>query len=200
MGATLSTFKLPEPDKSTSLFQLLGNRKSVRRYKKEPVYINELSKLLWATYGLVNKKRHVVPSAGATFPVEVFIFVKNVEGLRPGVYKYIEQDHSLILIKEGDYSRELARACLDQSWVREAPLNIVITAIYEKTTGWYGERGFRYIYMEAGHIGQNIYLAATEMNLGTVAIGAFNDEDIARLLGLGEEYIVLYVFPVGRPA
>ncbi|MEM4914156.1 MAG: SagB/ThcOx family dehydrogenase, partial [Desulfurococcaceae archaeon] len=93
----------------------------------------------------------------------------------------------------------LSRACLDQRWVREAPVNIVLVAYYERTTRWYGERGFRYIYMEAGHVGQNIYLAATEMGLGTVAIGAFEDDELLKLMGLGENYIALYVFPVGKP-
>lgn len=196
----METIKLPEPPRDTPLFKLLQSRRSIRRFKKEPLGIGELSRLLWATYGLVDKRRHVVPSAGATYPVEIFVFVKNIEGLKPGIYRYRNQEHSLELIKEGDYSRELSTACLDQAWVRDAPLNIVITALHEKTTGWYGRRGFRYIDMEAGHIGQNIYLAATEMNLGTVAVGAFDDEEISRLIGLGEEYLVLYVFPVGRPA
>ncbi len=199
MVNSLEAIKLPEPDKSTPLFQLFIKRKSVRKFKKEPLKIEELSRILWATYGLVERKRRVVPSAGATYPVEVFVFIKNVEGVKPGVYKYNDQDNSLVPIKEGDHSRELAHACLDQSWVREAPVNIVITAAYEKTTNWYGERGFRYIYMEAGHIGQNIYLASTEMGLGTVAIGAFSDKEVAELLGLGKNYMVLYIFPVGRP-
>jgi len=188
------------PDKSTPLCQLLLKRKSIRKFKKEPLKLVEASRILWATYGLVNRKRRVVPSAGATYPVEVYVVVKNVEGLKPGIYRYSEEEHSLMLIREGDYSRALARACLDQQWVEEAPMNVVVVAQHRKTTDWYGERGFRYIYMEAGHIGQNIYLVATEMGLGTVAIGAFIDEEVARLIGLGDEYIILYVFPLGVPA
>lgn len=193
-------YKLPVPDKSTPLFQLLLKRKSVRRFKKEPLKLEEVSKILWATYGLVDKKRRVVPSAGATYPVEVFMLARDIEGLRPGIYRYIEQEQSLVMVKEGDYSRDLARACLDQSWVEQAPVNVIVVAQYRKTTNWYGERGLRYIYMEAGHIGQNIYLAATEAGLGTVAIGAFYDEEVAELLGLGKEYLVLYIFPLGKPA
>lgn len=191
--------KLPPPDKSTPLSQLLLRRKSIRKYKREPINLSELSQLLWSTYGMIDRRRRVVPSAGATYPIEVYVFVKNVSGLKPGIYKYDEHVHSLILIKDGDYSDDLASSCLDQGWVRDAPVNIVIVAKYEKTTSWYGERGFRYIYFEAGHIGQNVYLAATEMGLGTVAVGAFNDDEIARLIGLGRDYIILYVFPVGRP-
>ncbi len=189
---------LPAPDKSTPLAQIILKRRSIRKYVAKSLRIEELSQILWATYGLVDKRRRVVPSAGATYPVEVYVFVKNVEGLRPGIYKYDEYKHSLVLVKEGDYSRELASACLDQEWVYSAPVNVVLVALYERTTKWYGDRGFRYIYMEAGHIGQNIYLVCAEMNLGTVAIGAFYDEDIKRIIGLGDEYIVLYVFPVGK--
>ncbi|MEM4718185.1 MAG: SagB/ThcOx family dehydrogenase [Desulfurococcaceae archaeon] len=192
--------KLPEPSKDTPLSQLLLRRKSIRRYKSDALTHSELSCMLWATYGLVNRRRHVVPSAGATYPVEIYVFIKNVIGLKQGIYRYDEVKHSLILVKEGDFSRDLAKACLDQSWVRDAPINIVIVARYEKTTSWYGDRGLRYIHFEAGHIGQNIYLAATELGLGTVAVGAFIDESIAELIGLGKEYIVLYVFPVGKPA
>lgn len=191
--------KLPELHELTPLFQLLAKRKSIRRYSKDPLKLDELSRVLWATYGLIDRRRRVVPSAGATYPLEVFVVVKNVEGLKPGIYKYNEVDHSLYLVREGDFSRDLARACLDQSWVREAPVNIVITAIPEKTTSWYGERGLRYIHLEAGHVGQNIYLAATELGLGTVAVGAFYDDEVLKLLGLRENHLVLYVFPVGKP-
>jgi len=190
--------RLPDPDKSTPLAQIILKRRSTRKYVAKPLRIEELSQILWATYGLLDKRRRVVPSAGATYPVEVYVFVKSIEGLKPGIYKYDEYRHALVLIKEGDYSRELASACLDQEWVYSAPVNVVLVAFYERTTRWYGDRGFRYIYMEAGHIGQNIYLMCTEMNLGTVAIGAFYDEEIKRIIGLGDEYIVLYVFPVGR--
>jgi SagB-type dehydrogenase family enzyme len=194
----MESIKLPDPDKSTPLSQLLLKRRSMRRYSRGEIDLKELSQILWSTYGLINEERRVVPSAGATYPVEVFIFASRVFGVEPGIYKYSEYEHSLIPLKKGDYSRELAKACLGQSWVKNAPLNIVLVARYRKTTDWYGERGFRYIYMEAGHIGQNIYLSATELGLGTVAVGAFKDEEVARLIGLGEEYIVLYVFPIGR--
>ncbi|MEM4487868.1 MAG: SagB/ThcOx family dehydrogenase [Desulfurococcaceae archaeon] len=191
--------KLPEPNKTTCLCQLLIKRRSIRKFRKEPLKLDELSQLLWTSYGLIDRRRRVVPSAGATYPIELYLVVRDVEGVRPGVYRYIDQTHSLMLIKEGDYSWELTRACLDQLWVKEAPVNIILVALYEKTTSWYGERGFRYIHNEAGHIGQNIYLASSEMSLGTVAIGAFHDNEVLNLIGLGNDYIALYVFPVGRP-
>ncbi len=190
--------KLPEPNKSTPLSQLLLKRRSIRKYGRGSLKLEEISQILWATYGLVDKNRRVVPSAGATYPIEVYVFVKNVENLKPGIYKYDENRNTIVLVREGDFSKELASACLNQDWVYKAPVNIVLVAIYERTTSWYGERGFRYIYMEAGHAGQNIYLVSTELNLGTVAVGAFHDEDVKRIIGLGDEYIVLYVFPIGR--
>jgi len=190
--------KLPEPNKSTPLSQLLLKRRSIRKYGRGSLKLEEISQILWATYGLVDKNRRVVPSAGATYPIEVYVFVKNVENLKPGIYKYDENRNTIVLVREGDFSKELASACLNQDWVYKAPVNIVLVAIYERTTSWYGERGFRYIYMEAGHAGQNIYLVSTELNLGTVAVGAFHDDDVKRIIGLGDEYIVLYVFPIGR--
>lgn len=191
---------LPKPNTSSPLAELILRRKSIRKYSETPITLEQLSTLLWATYGVVNSKRRSVPSAGATYPLEVYVFVKRVEGIEPGVYKYEEEENKLVQVKRGDYSKELAKACLNQRWVREAPVNLVLVALYERTTGWYGERGFRYIFMEAGHAGQNVYLVATEMGLGTVAVGAFNDNEIRELIGLGNEYMVLYVFPVGKPA
>ncbi len=139
------------------------------------------------------------PSAGATYPLEVYAVVKNggVEGLDAGVYHYQPEDHSLGLLRNGDLSEELASACLGQGWVREAPLNIVITAVYARTTRRYGTRGERYVHMEVGHVGQNIYLQATAMGLGTVAVGAFYDDEVRKVLGVSEEERPLYVMPVG---
>lgn len=191
--------QLPDPNRDTPLMQLILRRRSIRRYVDEPLTVEQLSKLLWATYGVVDNKRRAVPSAGATYPIEVYVFVKSVVGLEPGIYRYEAQGHKLVLVKPGDYSKELAKACLNQKWVREAPINIVLVARYERTTEWYGERGFRYVFMEAGHSGQNIYLAATEMGLGTVAVGAFHDDNVKDLIGLGDDYMALYVFPVGKP-
>ncbi|ABN69150.1 nitroreductase [Staphylothermus marinus F1] len=194
--------KLPEPSFETCLLKIISERKSHRKYRKEPLALNELSTVLWSSYGCIDEdcRRRTVPSAGATYPMEIFVFVREngVIGLEPGIYYYDPLTHSIILIRSGDQNRKLYYACLNQKWVLEAPINIVITAVYERTTSWYGRRGFRYIYMEAGHIGQNIYLAATNLGLGTVAVGAFNDEQIKTIIGLNNKYLVLYVFPIGK--
>lgn len=193
---------LPAPNTETCLGRLLKGRKSVRSYREEPLTLQEVSNLLWYAYGCVEQgcERRTSPSAGATFPFEIYVSVKTrgVEGLEPGVYRYSAEKNMMVEVVKGDLSRELAKACLGQRWVLNAPVNIILVAVGERTTGYYGERGWRYIFNEAGHIGQNIYLASVEMGLGTVAVGAFNDDQVSKVLGLPEGYQPVYIFPVGR--
>ncbi|RLG82604.1 MAG: nitroreductase, partial [Thermoprotei archaeon] len=120
--------------------------------------------------------------------------------LEAGVYRYDVRRHALVLVKRGDVRDALARAALDQEWVRNAPVDIVICAVYERTTRIYGERGYRYVYIEVGHAGQNIYLMATALRLGTVAVGAFYDERVAEIIGARRGEHPLYIMPVGVPA
>ncbi|MEM4783872.1 MAG: SagB/ThcOx family dehydrogenase [Sulfolobales archaeon] len=204
---------LPLPTKVTKLVveEAMLLRKSIREWRKEPITITQLSMLLWATQGLVEDAgfgwyRRTAPSAGATYPLEVYVVVgeKGVsigsgEFLKAGVYKYDYLRHSIKLVKEGDFRVDLWRASLRQDWVRDAPVTIVLCAIYERTTGRYGERGVRYVHMELGHVGQNIYLMATALELGTVAIGAFYDEEVARVVSVAKNERPLYLFPVGVP-
>ncbi len=124
---------------------------------------------------------------------------QGVPELSPGIYQYIPKTHSLVLIKEGDFKEKIASACLHQIFIQKAPVIIVIAAEYEITTGRYGERGFRYVHMEAGHVGENIYLQAGALDLGTVVVGAFLDVDLAQVMSLPEEQDPLYVMPVGYP-
>lgn len=137
------------------------------------------------------------PSAGATYPFKVYVVVGNVGGLEPGIYHYDPSTHSLSIIKAGDFRAELQSAALDQEWVGDAPVDIILVAFYERTANVYGERGIRYVHMEAGHIGQNLYLQATALGLGTVAVGAFHDDRVAAILET--EGAPLYIFPVGVP-
>ncbi len=195
---------LPEPSLigEMSVEEAIYRRRSVRVYLREPLTLKELGQLLWAAQGITlpEKGFRAAPSAGATYPLVLYVSVRGggVRGLAPGIYLYEPMGHRLYLVKTGDFSEELARAALDQSWVRDAPVCIVITANFERTTSVYGERGVRYVYMEAGHVGQNIYLQATALGLGTVAVGAFYDEEVRRILGCPED--PLYIFPVGRRA
>lgn len=204
---------LPLPTKITKLTveEALLLRKSMREWLPEPLDLTQLSMLLWATQGIVEDAgfgwyRRTSPSAGATYPVEVYVVIGNRsvrlgsgEFVEAGIYKYDYMRHSLKLVKKGDYRTDLWRASLRQDWVREAPVTIVLCAVYERTTSRYGERGIRYVHMELGHIGQNIYLMATALGLGTVAIGAFYDEDVSKVISSARNERPLYLFPVGVP-
>lgn len=189
---------LPEPrlEGDMSVEEAIAKRKSIRTYKNQPTSIEELAQLLWACQGITHDNKRAAPSAGATYPFEIFVVVGNVEGLKPGIYHYDPFEHSLTMIKEGDFRKDLQKAALNQRWVGDAAVDIVLVAFYERTTRYYGERGIMYVHMEAGHIGQNIYLQATALNLGTVAVGAFYEDDVARIIGTSG--VPLYIFPVGR--
>ncbi len=197
--------KLPSPnlEGTMSVEEAIWRRRSVRSYTDEPLSLEDVSQLMWAAQGITDPVRgfRAAPSAGATYPLEVYLVVgKNgVTGLDEGLYRYDPHEHQLERILEGDLRSALARAALDQSWVREAPVNIVVAAVYERTTSRYGERGVRYVHMEAGHVGQNLYLQATARRLGMVVVGAFNDDDVRSLLRLPYEQKPLYIIPVGHP-
>lgn len=200
-GSMPPTISLPAPRQvgPVSVEEALAGRRSVRHYQREPLAMSELAQLLWAAQGITaGWGGRTAPSAGATYPLEVFAVVGAVDGLSPGLYQYQPEGHSLLRRKTGDLRAELARAALGQAWVREAPVVLVLAARYERTTQRYGERGIRYVHIEVGHAGQNLYLQAETLGLGTVAVGAFSDEEVKRLLGIEED--PLYLMPVGRPA
>lgn len=157
--------------------------------------LEEISQLLWAASGK-NLYRRTAPSAGATYPLEIYLAVGEVEGLEPGLYQYSYSRHSLGQIREQDIRKKLCRAALSQSMIEEAPIDIIIAADFDRTTGHYGQRGLRYVYMEVGHVGQNISLQANALSLGTVMIGAFDDKQVKEILGIKEE--PLYIVPVGK--
>ncbi len=169
----------------------------------KPVSQSQLSQILWAAQGITNslRKRRAVPSAGATYPLEIFVVCgrNSVEGIDAGIYHYDLARHSLTQHHKGDARIELATAALDQEFIYEAPVDIVICAEYERTLSRYGHRGERYVHIEVGHAGQNIYLQATALGLATVAIGAFNDEQVSEVLRLDKQYKPLYIMPVGKP-
>jgi len=196
---------LPEPVKTgvVSVEEALLRRRSVREYTGEPLTLQDLGQLLWAAQGITEPRWgfRAAPSAGGTYPLEVYIVVASggVEDMQPGVYRYIPQRHSVVLMAEGDFRGDLAVAALDQKWVAKAPVCFIVAAVYERTTGKYGERGVRYVHMEAGHVGQNIYLQAVALSLGTVVIGAFHDDQVQRVVGMAESERPLYLLPIGHP-
>lgn len=192
---------LPEPrfESQVSLEETLLGRRSVREYADLPLSLEEVSQLLWAVQGITSDwGGRTAPSAGALYPLEVYLVVGDVDNLEVGVYKYQPQEHALVRVGDGDVRTELASAALGQSFVAEGAIDIVISAVYERTTRKYGDRGVRYVHMEAGHAAQNICLESVALDLGTVTIGAFSDERVMDILGMPESEIPLYIMPVGR--
>jgi SagB-type dehydrogenase family enzyme len=189
----------PRTKGPVSLEEAILKRRSQRSYKKAPLSFFEISQILWSAQGITSSGGlRTVPSAGALYPLEIFLVVGEVENLKAGVYHYDPESHSLLKIKEGDFRSELSLAALGQSWVKEAPAVLVIGGVFERTTKKYGERGVRYVYMEAGHASQNVYLQATALGLGTVAVGAFDDERVEEILGLPKEVSPFYLMPIGK--
>jgi SagB-type dehydrogenase family enzyme len=198
----LDIIALPAPrvEGPVSLEETIAKRRSLRDYTDEPLSLEELSQLLWATQGITSSHGgRAAPSAGGTYPLEIYVASAAVTGVPPGVYRYRPAGHDLTLVVGGDVHASLEAASLNQQWVGDAPVDIVVAAVYERTTGTYGERGVRYVHMEAGHAAQNLYLQATGLGLGAVVVGAFYDEDVQALLHMPPEETPLYIIPVGRP-
>lgn len=199
--STGDMIKLPEPryDSDTSIEEAVLLRRSVRQYKDEPLTLAELSQLLWAAQGITNPGGfRTAPSAGALYPLELYIAAGNVEGLSPGIYRYESDGHGLENIADGDVRDDLCSAALDQSAVKDAAAVIVFSAVFERTTGKYGERGIRYVHIEVGHAAQNVYLQAASLGLGTVVIGAFDDDEVKKAMNMDESEEPLYIMPVGK--
>jgi SagB-type dehydrogenase family enzyme len=195
------TIKLPAPlhDSETSLEAALIERRSVRDYTDEPLSLAEISQLLWAAQGITHPNGYrTAPSAGALYPLEVYLVSGNVIDLPPGVYRYTPQKYELVKIREGDIRSELSRAALNQKSVEQAAAIIVITAVYERTTVKYGDRGIQYVHMEVGSVAQNVYLQAVSLDLGTVFIGAFHDEDVRAIVGFPANEHPLGIIPIGN--
>lgn len=196
------TIKLPTPqhDSKVSVESALLKRRSIRNFKDEPLTLSQVSQLLWAAQGETNPRGfRTAPSAGATYPLETYIVVGNVQGLSVGIYKYRPHGHELIRTVPGDKRKNLSRAALGQSWVSAAPAVMVFSAVYGRTTGRYGDRGIMYIHMEAGHAAQNVSLQAISLGLGTVMVGAFHDRNVKSVLSLGADERPLYLVPIGKP-
>ncbi len=193
--------KLPELkyESNTSVEQVLLKRRSIRTYSDEPLTLVELSQILWAAQGITDAQRgyRTAPSAGALYPLEVYAVVENVEGIAQGVYQYRPHQHELAPVRAGSVNEALTDAALGQSSVKDGAVVIVISAVHERTTVKYGERGIRYVHFEAGHAAQNIYLQAVSLNLGMVVIGAFHEEEVRKILNMPEAEHPLYIIPMG---
>lgn len=192
---------LPEPRRTsaTSVEEALSRRRSVRAYGDEPLTLAEVSQLLWAAQGVTSERGlRTAPSAGALYPLELYLVAGNVTGLSDGVYRYRPSGHGLARVLEGDRREELYLAARSQASVRAAAAIIVFAAIYERTTGKYGERGIRYVHIEVGHAAQNVFLQAAALDLSAVVVGAFQDDAVKRVVTMSEAEQPLYLMPVGR--
>jgi SagB-type dehydrogenase family enzyme len=192
---------LPEPitKSDISLEETLQERRSIRSYREEPLSLAEISQLLWAAQGVTNEKGfRTAPTAGALFPVEIYVAIGEVENLEAGIYKYQIGEHKLQKISDGDARKKLANAAWGQNSVRDGAAVFVLSAVYERVTQKYGERGRRYVHMELGHVSQNLYLQATALDLRTVAIGAFDDDQVKKVMQLESQEEPLYIMPFGN--
>lgn len=201
--------KLPDPKsfevEGINIRELFERRRSVRRYSKIPLSLEELSYLLWCTQGVKKVIRNsvtfrTVPSAGARHAFETYILANNVEGLQRGLYRFIATQHKLLEVNlEQDITDRIVAGCLGQAFVAESAATFIWLADTYRMTWRYGERGYRYLHLDAGHVCQNLYLAAESINCGACAIAAFSDDDMNEILEAdGEKRFVIYIGAVGK--
>ena len=202
----IGTIALPAAAQSqpANVWEVIGKRRSTRDFSPASLPLSLLSSLLWSTQGITAMAGEwyfrTAPSAGALYPIETYILARAVEGLDPGIYHFRPHAFDLEFIKSGDFAPLLADAALGQDMIREAQATFMWTAIVARSTWKYRQRAYRYIYMDAGHIGQNLYLAGTAAGLGVCAVGAFFDDQVNDLIGIdGVKEIALYLAAVGWP-
>ena len=195
--------KLPSANKKSnvSFEETIYKWSATRRFQNKPLTLNQISQLLWSAFGTtvdgVTSATRVFPSAGAIYPLELYIVVGNVENLPAGLYKYNYKNHSLIQLKKSDLRDSLTSAILNQFFIKQAPVSFVWTAKYNKVA-IYGERGkTRYIHIDLGHSAQNLTIQSTALGLGTVQVGAFDYEKVKKILSLPNEETPVYIMPVG---
>ncbi len=188
--------QLPTPshEGGSSLEAVLQQRRSVRNFSSQDLTLEQLSQLLWACQGITDSSGlRTTPSAGATYPLEVFTVLPN------GVFHYQPETHSVQRTNPADIRPELCQAALDQDFIRKAAGVIILAAVHQRTMVRYGNRTTRYVLMEVGHAAQNLILQCTSLGLGAVPVGAFEDEAVSRLLNLPPEATLWYLIAVGYP-
>jgi SagB-type dehydrogenase family enzyme len=191
----------PQYKGNISLEETMLRLKSVRQYSDKQLDINTISRLLWAAQGIKPPySKRTAPSAGSTYPLEVYTVIGNIKGIPRGIYKYDIQKHHLTKMQNGDFRQALAEAALSQQFIAQASFSLIFSAVFERTTARYGRRGVKYVHMEAGHAAQNVCLQAVALGLGTVVIGAFDDVEVSNVLALPQQEQPLYIIPVGKAA
>lgn len=196
---------LPPPDRATGIAveDALARRRSTRAYAAEPLTLPELSRLLLLSAGITGERYgnrlRAAPSSGALYPIEVYPVIHHVAGLEPGVYHYGVAGHDLALLRGGDFRAEVVRQGIAQEFLGQAGVVFFMTVMFQRMRWKYHDRTYRYGLIEAGHIGQNLYLAATSMGLGACSVGAFMDDAINAMLGVdGHEEAAIYMLAVGK--
>ena len=185
-----------------SVEEALQRRRTVRTYGPQALGLPQLAQLMWAAQGITGKSgfKRAAPSAGALYPMDVYAVVGEaaVHTLDAGIYHYTPENHALVLVAVGDFRAGVAGACLSQQWMAKAPLHVVITAEYDRARRKYGQRTVRYAMIEAGHIGQNLFLQAEALDLKAGILGAFHDRDLNRLMQIPSAHEPLLVMPIGH--
>jgi SagB-type dehydrogenase family enzyme len=196
---------LPSPAHrgKVSVEEALKARRTHRSFQPRPLTLNQFSQILWAAYGVTDRKYgsflKTAPSAGALYPLDIYGVVGQggVETLAPGIYHFFPENHAVELLKQGDLRAEVARNALQQMWMAKAPLMLIITGEYNRSSIKYGPRGVTYTHIEAGHVGQNIFLQAEAIGLKAGIVGAFNNRSVVTTMGLPPSHDPLLIMPVG---
>jgi SagB-type dehydrogenase family enzyme len=204
-STVIKKVKLPEPkfDQSIQFWNVIKTRHSTRKFTPEPLSMMDLSLFLFGMSG-INRifpqyAFRTVPSAGGLYPIEIYPVINKVTGLERGLYHYDIQGHSLNFLKEGDFRSKVAEVCLDQKIAYNSAINFIWTAIIGRSQWKYLQRCYRYLYLDAGHIGQNFYLIAEALGLGACTIGALYDDELNQFLEIdGQTETVIYVGVVGK--
>lgn len=200
------TIKLPKPNniKTETLNYAIQHRKSIREFSEESLSKEQLSYLIWASTGIQREehgfKYRTAPSSGALYPIETYFVINNVKHLAQGVYHYNVESHYLEAIKKGDFRSSISKAALDQSMCYHSTAVFIWTAIFNRSKCKYGQRAYRYIYLDAGHIAENLALSATSIHLGTCHIAALYDDEVNKILDIdGITESTIYLSVVGVP-
>lgn len=200
---------LPEadllPQYPADLRTVIDGRTSLRRYQDQDLTLEELTFLLWTTQGVKEVTNRpvtlrTVPSAGARHAFETYLLINHVTGIKPGLYRYIALEHALLPVNlDEDIAEKITEACFGQRQVLNSAVTFIWVTVLERMYWRYGERGYRYLHLDAGHVCQNLYLAAEAVGSGVCAIAAFNDDTINQTLSLdGENQFVIYLGTVGK--
>jgi SagB-type dehydrogenase family enzyme len=194
----------PQIKSGAPVWEIVQQRRSVRSFKDSPLRKEHLSQLLWAAQGITREEQghalRTAPSAGALYPVETYLAVHYVEGIEPGIYHYAIPTHELEQLKIGDFRLDTARAALDQDMAYTASVVFIWTAVFARAKWKYNQRAYRYVYLDAGHIAENLALAAVALNLGSCQIAALYDDEVNMLIDVdGKEESIVYMSAVGNP-